>query len=69
MTPEEGIGMSAYRITLLSADGAVAQEWHAHFESDDHAVDATGSLRHPYRILLHQGERLVGEFPPVEGFS
>lgn len=55
--------MSPYRISLLSATGAVVEQWLAHFDNDDRAIDETGKLKHPHRILLHQGDRLVGEFP------
>jgi hypothetical protein len=63
LAPKEKLAVSPYRISLLSATGAVTEQRLAHFDNDDRAIDETGKLKHPYRILLHQGERLVGEFP------
>jgi hypothetical protein len=54
--------MPPYRITLLTGDGSVHEVWTAEYRDDDHALEQVGRLIHPYKIQVHQGERLVGEF-------
>lgn len=57
--------MTPYRVTLLSADGSVQEERMAEFMDDDHALERVGRLPHPHKIQVHQGNRLVAEFPPL----
>lgn len=59
--------MLAYRIRLLSPEGAIEQQWTAEYPSDDEAIDQAGRLSHPHRIQLLQFGRLVGEFPAEAG--
>jgi hypothetical protein len=59
--------MTMYRITLLSPDESVERMLTAEYRDDDHALERAGKLPHPHRILVHQGERLVGDFQPVAG--
>jgi hypothetical protein len=55
---------------LLSADGAIQELRIVYYAHDDQAIDQTGLINHPHKILLHQGDRLVGEFPSLtEVFS
>ena len=61
---------SPYRVTLLSADGAIQELRIVYYAHDDQATDQTGLINHPHKILLHQGDKLVGEFPSLtEVFS
>lgn len=54
--------MKPYRVTLLSADGSVQEQHMADYQDDDQAIDKVGRLPHPYKMQVHQGERLVAEF-------
>jgi hypothetical protein len=35
------------------------------YVDDDEALERVGRLLHPHKMQVHQGDRLVGEFPSL----